>query len=98
MSTTLDIKKIMNNCDNIYKAVIVSARRARQIHNKMNDELRKQLGEVENEEDLEEENIDREEIVKSFDKIPKPSVTAIGEFIDGKLSIVNEDTEENPDR
>ena len=85
MSVTMDLREINEKSENIYEAVIITAKRARQIHSKMTEELQKQLGEVENEEDLDEETVDREKIVRDFDKRDKPSVIAMKEFIDGKL-------------
>jgi len=94
MSTTMNLEEIEKQCDNIYEAVIVAAKRARQIHDKMNEEFKKQIGEVENEEDLDEEIVDRERIVKEFDKRNKPGTTAVDELMKGKLHIVQENEEE----
>ena len=94
MSTTMDINEIEKKSGNIYEAVVVTAKRARQIHNKIEKEFRKQIGEVENEEDLDEEIVDREKIVKEFDKKDKPSVTAVKELMVGKLHIIQENEEE----
>lgn len=88
MTITIDLNSIDERCENIYKSVVIMAKRARQIHKKTNDELRKQLGEIENEEDLDEEDVDREIIIKAFDKKPKPSVVAVNEFLEGKLHVV----------
>jgi len=93
MAETLDIREFEKSSDNIYKAVIIVAKRARQIHQRENEELKRQLGEIENEEDLDEENVDREQIVKTFDKKPKPSVLAINEFLEHKLHSNIEDRE-----
>ena len=93
MSGTFDLNELAEIKNNIYETVILSAKRARQIHNKMADDLKKQLGEVENEEDLDEEIIDREKIVKKFDEMPKPSITAINEFLNGKLHISSDEEE-----
>ena len=94
MSTTMDLNEIGKKCANIYEAVIVAAKRARQIHDKMNKEFKKQIGEVENEEDLDEETVDRERIVKEFDKRKKPGTTAVDELMEGKLHVVQENEEE----
>jgi len=93
MTSTLDLNEIEEKCNNIYKSVILIAKRARQIHNKASDELKKQLGEVENEEDLDEEIVDRELIIKAYDKKPKPTISAIDEFLTGNLHEVSEEDE-----
>ena len=87
MAVTIDFRRIDEKEDTIYKAVVMAAKRARQIHKKTNDDLKKQLGEVENEEDLDEEIVDREKIVKEFDSMDKPSVMAMNEYLDDKLHI-----------
>ncbi len=91
MPITIDFKRIEEKEETIYKAVVMAAKRANQIHKKVNDDLKKQLGEVENEveneEDLDEEIVDREKIVKEFDSMDKPSVLAMQEYLDDKLHI-----------
>ncbi len=87
MPITIDFRRIDEKEETIYKAVVMAAKRARQIHKKMNDDLKKQLGEVENEEDLDEEIVDREKIVKEFDSMDKPSVMAMKEYLNDKLHI-----------
>ncbi len=88
---TMDLREIDSVNDNVYEAVIASAKRAREIHNALTDELKKKLGDIENEEDLDEEILDREKIVKEFDKKPKPSIMALGEYMNGKLIITKVD-------
>ena len=97
---TLDLRDFEDKSETIYEAIVVSAKRARQIHEKLSSELKKRLGEIENEEDLEEESIDREKIVREFDKRDKPNVIALAEMLDGKLRLkskkdTKEDTKED---
>ena len=87
MGITKDLSAIYEKGDTIYKAVVVSAKRARQIHSKLNDELKKKLGALENEEDLDELSVDREKIVKEFDKKDKSSSLALDEYLDDKLPL-----------
>jgi len=94
MTKTIEIRSIIGKTNSIYEAVILAAKRARIIHDEMNEELKRQLGEIENEEDLDEELVDREKIVKEFDKREKPTILAINELIEGKLSKVTEDEQE----
>lgn len=92
---TMDLRDIEDKSETIYEAVMIASKRARQIHEKITADLKKRLGEIENEEDLEEESVDREKIVREFDKRDKPSVVALQELIDGKLRrITEEDNEE----
>ncbi|MFC1513429.1 DNA-directed RNA polymerase subunit omega [candidate division KSB1 bacterium] len=87
---TIDLNNVEKHCETIYEAVIVTAKRARHIHDRMSEELKKQLGEVENEEDLENEVVDRAKIVGEFDKRDKPGIAALNEYIDGKLHLKKE--------
>lgn len=87
MSYTIDLRDFEGISDNIYEAVIVTAKRARQIHSKDTEELRRKLGELENEEELDEENVDRDELVSHYDNKPKASISAIHEFLDKKLNV-----------
>ncbi|MCH7781962.1 DNA-directed RNA polymerase subunit omega [candidate division KSB1 bacterium] len=82
---TIDLRDLEDKSETIYEAVMIASRRARQIHEKITADMKKRLGEIENEEDLEEESVDREKIVREFDKRDKPSVIALQELIDGKL-------------
>lgn len=92
---TMDLRDLEDKSETIYEAVMIASKRARQIHEKITADLKKRLGEIENEEDLEEESVDREKIVREFDKRDKPSVVALQELIDGKLRrITKEDNEE----
>ena len=97
MGITIDLRIIVEKGDTIYKAVAVSAKRARQIHTKLNDQLKKKLGELENEEDLDELSVDREKIVKEFDKKDKASSLALQEYIDGKIHIKKNDKKPEDD-
>ncbi|MFC1564159.1 DNA-directed RNA polymerase subunit omega [candidate division KSB1 bacterium] len=93
MADTMDLREIDGINDNVYEAVMASAKRARQLHERITDELKKKLGEIENEEDLDEEILDREKIVKEFDSKPKPSVIALGEYLEGKLHFTSGEAE-----
>ena len=93
---TLDLRDFEKHSETIYEAIVVSAKRARQIHEKLSADLKKRLGEIENEEDLEEESVDREKIVREFDKKDKPNVIALAEMLDGKLRLKRkEDSKED---
>ncbi|MCP4724027.1 MAG: hypothetical protein GY863_03275 [bacterium] len=87
---TMDLREIDSINDNVYEAVMASSKRARELHNVMMEELKKRLGDIENEEDLDEEILDREKIVLEFDSKPKPSIIALGEYMEGKLKIMND--------
>ncbi len=69
--------------ENVYEAIIVTARRARQI----NDEQMIQVRTLMEGEDTEEEEgrINREDIL-DIEKLPKPVATALQEMLDHKIA------------
>jgi DNA-directed RNA polymerase subunit K/omega len=97
MGITKDLRDIYKKGDTIYKAVVVSAKRARQIHAKLNDALKKHLGELENDEDLDETSVDREKIIKEFDKKDKSSSLALDEYLDDKIQVTMKETKPKSD-
>lgn len=70
--------------DNIYEAIMVAGKRARQINFQ-----RKQLLQPEDSDTnlLYEEEIDREALKREFIDPPKPTILAIDELLEGKLKI-----------
>lgn len=84
MVQTIDLKEIQKHASNVYEAIIVIARRARQI----NDEQRliyERESEFEEAGDFEEdelESVNQEDIIAS---LPKPTMLALEEFLQGEL-------------
>ena len=48
MTTVLDLRSFEGKATTIYEAVILASKRARKIHESITEELRKELGEIEN--------------------------------------------------
>ena len=82
---TLKLNEIESKTDNLYEAVMVISKRARQINTEINDQIKSQLGNIEVDEESGDENIDRESIISEFDKKAKPTSIAIDEILDNKL-------------
>ena len=73
---------------NIYESTVIIAKRANQIAADLKQELSKKLEEFSNYADtLEEtfENREQIEISRHYERLPKPSLTAIKEFQEGKV-------------
>ncbi|RMF66456.1 MAG: hypothetical protein D6743_06325 [Calditrichaeota bacterium] len=87
MIKTLSLKEVEKYADSIYEAIIVIAKRSRQI----NDE-QKQLIMQETEESVDFDGYDEEAVdfevmeSRSFLRLPKPTTVALEEFFSGKLS------------
>jgi DNA-directed RNA polymerase subunit K/omega len=85
---TRDVDKIYNPTGNLYESVVVISKRARQIAINIKEELNTKLADFATTVDnLEEvfENREQIEISKFYERMPKPTSTAIEEFLEGKL-------------
>src|SRR5215471_2577142 len=85
---TRDLEKLSKPTGNIYESLVVVGKRARQISVKMKEELNNKLADFASTVDnLEEifENREQIEISKFYERMPKPTSTAIEEFLEGKL-------------
>jgi len=87
-TVTRDIRKFDVSTDNIYESVAIMSKRANQISTEMKEELSGKLQEFSSHSDnLEEifENREQIEISKFYEKLPKPSLIAVQEFLEDKI-------------
>jgi DNA-directed RNA polymerase subunit K/omega len=89
-STTItrDIKNIDNATGNIYESVMIVAKRANQISVEMKQELNRKLEEFAYYTDnLEEvfENREQIEISKFYERLPKPTLIALQEYLEDEI-------------
>jgi len=85
---TRDIDQIAQPTGNIYESVVIISKRARQVAVNIKEELNGKLADFATTVDnLEEvfENREQIEISKYYERMPKPTSTAIEEFLEGKL-------------
>jgi len=88
-------RDIMNLCDetgNIYESIAIIGKRANQISTEIKQELSQKLQEFASSSDnLDEvfENREQIEISRYYEKLPKPTLIATQEFIDGKIYFRN---------
>ena len=85
---TRDINSLCADTDNIYETVNIIAKRSNQITVEMKSELEKKLQEFASYNDnLEEvfENREQIEISRFYEKLPKPTLIATQEYIEGKI-------------
>jgi len=87
MSNTLELTELVKGCDNIYEAIVIIAKRAKQIN-----EEQKRIIEVETimddsvdayDEDEEIEEVS--EVERRIIKLPKPTEMAIQEMLSGNI-------------
>lgn len=88
---TRNLADLAEPTGNIYKTTMIIAKRANQIAAEVKVELKEKLDEFASHADtsLEEtfENREQIEISKYYERLPKPSLVAIQEFIDGELIV-----------
>lgn len=87
-TVTRDLRELDEQTGNIYESLVIMGKRANQISNNIKEELHQKLSEFASSNDnLEEvfENREQIEISKHYEKLPKPSLVAIQEFLDGKV-------------
>lgn len=87
-TTTQNIQTVTEQTGNIYEAVNIAAKRSNQISVEMKQELNRKLEEFAYYTDnLEEvfENREQIEISKFYERLPKPTLIALDEYLDGKI-------------
>jgi len=87
-TVTRDLRQFDIESGNIYQSVVVISKRANQIGQEMKEELSTKLSEfAASTDNLEEvfENREQIEIAKHYEQLPKPSLTAISEFLGDKI-------------
>jgi|ERR1043166_217290 DNA-directed RNA polymerase subunit K/omega len=93
-----DVKKLEKGTGNIYESIAIVAKRANQISAQMKEELHGKLNEFANDNDtLEEvfENREQIEISSYYEKLPKPTLIATEEYLQGKIFHRNPEKENN---
>lgn len=94
---TRNLGEISKDTGNIYEAVSIISKRARQISSTMKEELNNKLAEFASTVDnLEEvfENREQIEISKFYERMPKPTATAVEDFLEDKVRYRYADEEE----
>lgn len=87
-TVTRDIMDLCDETGNIYESVSIIAKRSNQIAGDIKSELTKKLQEFASSQDnLDEifENREQIEISRFYEKLPKPTLMATQEFVDGKI-------------
>jgi len=87
-TVTRNVNDLDQKTHNIYESLVIISRRANQISNNMKEELHGKLAEFASSNDnLEEifENREQIEISKHYERMPKPTLIAIDEFLNDKV-------------
>ncbi len=94
---TRDVEKLDKETGNIYETVVICFKRANQISVELKHELNRKLEEFAYYTDnLEEvfENREQIEISRFYERLPKPSLIALQEYVDDKIYFREPDVEE----
>jgi DNA-directed RNA polymerase subunit K/omega len=87
-TVTRDLRQLDSKTDNLYESLVIIAKRANQVSNNLKEELHNKLSEFASSNDnLEEvfENREQIEISKHYERMPKPTLIAIDEFLHDKV-------------
>ena len=87
-TVTRNIPELDTRTGNIYESVVIIGKRANQISSEIKQELNRKLSEFSTSSDsLEEtfENREQIEISKYYERMPKPTLVATEEFLDGEI-------------
>jgi len=87
-TVTRDLRELDVETDNIYESIVIIGRRANQIASNVKEELHSKLAEFATANDnLEEvfENREQIEISKHYERMPKPTLVALDEFLNDKI-------------
>ncbi len=96
-TVTRNIHDLDRSTDNLYESLVIIAKRANQISNNMKEELHSKLAEFASSNDnLEEifENREQIEISKHYERLPKPTLIAMDEFLNDKVYYRNPSKEQ----
>ena len=96
-TVTRNLNEIDRETGNIYETVAIVSKRANQIGSELKEELNRKLEEFASYTDnLEEvfENREQIEISRFYERLPKPSLIAIQEFLDGEIYYRKPEAEE----
>lgn len=95
-TVTRDVMNLCDQTNNIYESVAIIGKRANQISVDIKGELSKKLSEFASRGDgIEEvfENREQIEISRFYERMPKPTLIATQEFIEGKVYVRNPNRE-----
>jgi DNA-directed RNA polymerase subunit K/omega len=85
---TRDIRKFSGGTNNIYETVVILSKRANQIGLEIKDELNRKIEEFATTQDnLEEifENREQIEIARFYEKLPKPTLISVHEYLNDQI-------------
>ncbi len=86
MIKTLPLAELDKFADNIYEAVVILAKRARQINELQKRMLDSETESITSGDNYDDEGVSKDLVDRQYLKLPKPTSIALQEMLDGKLS------------
>lgn len=97
-TVTRDLRDLDKNTENIYESIVIIGKRANQIASDIKEELHSKLADFATVNDnLEEvfENREQIEISKHYERMPKPTLLAVNDFMHNKIYYRNPTAEQD---
>lgn len=86
MAETISLDELEKHAENLYEAIVMMARRARQINDQQKKLLEEQAQQFANDDSFEEDEEFEQDLVEhQYLKLPKPATIAMQEMLEGKL-------------
>jgi DNA-directed RNA polymerase subunit K/omega len=88
IAATRDMNNFDKKTENIYESLVILSKRANQIANDIKEELNEKIQEFSVNHDMSDEifeNKEQIEVARYYEQLPKPSLLAIQEFLDGQI-------------
>lgn len=97
MIKTLSIRELESKATNIYEAVILLAKRARQINAEQKQLIQRERGYEDDEYEIFGDEDIPAEVNEDYLQLPKPSGLALEEYVEGNLEAVYPEAEQDED-
>jgi DNA-directed RNA polymerase subunit K/omega len=88
IAATRDLNNFDQKTENIYESLVILSKRANQIAVDVKEELNEKIQEFTVNHDMSDEifeNKEQIELARHYEQLPKPSLLAIQEFLDGQI-------------
>ncbi len=86
MIQTLPLEQLDKYADNVYEAIIMIARRAKEINRRQKEVLDAEAAAVTNDDNYDDEGVSQDPVDHQYLKLPKPTTIALQEMLEGKLT------------
>ena len=96
----ISLSDLEEHAENVYEAIVVIAKRARQINDEQKRYLESQMDLTQEEDEMDTETFSTEAIDQAYLKMPKPTRVALEEMLAGKLKFeyLADDASEQKDK